>query len=246
MADTAVGLVGEGEFVLRQSCHIVHVEGSPIHEGAHRYGVAPRLEARDGQVSARVHGGIVRSSVEQAVFLFEQPPDVRIAEASGPHQNGVERSLKVGRRRRDVPKYVSSRRMPLQGLTKAGVAVVELLEQPRILDGDDGLIREGLDERDLALAELPGHHTRYREDADSLTLAHERHGQRCTSPTMHNVRKLGEDRRVMPIRDMDRPSVEQRVGGDEGPHEGQEPSVAGRPGRRCVTPCVSGKTAPAV
>ena len=38
---------------------------------------------------------------------------------------------------------------------KVAVARLELLEQPHVLDGDDGLIGEGLEERDLGLREGP-------------------------------------------------------------------------------------------
>ena len=35
------------------------------------------------------------------------------------------------------------------------VALLQLLEQPGVLDGDDGLIRERLQQRDLAIRERP-------------------------------------------------------------------------------------------
>ena len=40
-------------------------------------------------------------------------------------------------------------------LLKLGVALLQLLEQPGVLDGDDGLVRERLQQRDLALGERP-------------------------------------------------------------------------------------------
>ena len=46
-----------------------------------------------------------------------------------------------------------SRRLLLQCLAKIAGALAQLVEQPRVLDGDDGLIGEVLDERDLLLGE---------------------------------------------------------------------------------------------
>ena len=37
----------------------------------------------------------------------------------------------------------------LQGFAQFGVALLDLLKQPDILDGDDGLIGEGFEKRDL-------------------------------------------------------------------------------------------------
>ena len=37
----------------------------------------------------------------------------------------------------------------LQGLAQFCVALLELLEQPHVLDGDDGLVGEGFEQRDL-------------------------------------------------------------------------------------------------
>ena len=46
-------------------------------------------------------------------------------------------------------------RLVLAGLRKLAVGLLELLEQPGVLDGDDGLVRERLQQRDLAVRERP-------------------------------------------------------------------------------------------
>src|SRR5215813_949977 len=42
-----------------------------------------------------------------------------------------------------------------QGLAQLGIALLDLLEQSYILDGDDGLVRECLEKSDLFVAERP-------------------------------------------------------------------------------------------
>ena len=65
-------------------------------------------------------------------------------------------ALQVGRRRGDDPQHLGRGGLLLQrlgdlavALLKLGVALLQLLEQPGVLDGDDGLVRERLQQRDL-------------------------------------------------------------------------------------------------
>ena len=63
---------------------------------------------------------------------------------------GVEHRLDVGRRARDHPQDLGRRRLLLQRLGQlGGSALSELREQTDVLDGDHGLVGEGLEERDL-------------------------------------------------------------------------------------------------
>ena len=48
------------------------------------------------------------------------------------------------------------RRLLLQRLGEVGVPGLQLREQPRVLDGDDRLVGEGLEQRDLAVGERAG------------------------------------------------------------------------------------------
>ena len=58
--------------------------------------------------------------------------------------DGVEHRLQVGRRGRDDPQDLGRRGLLLQRLAQLAVAPLQLLEQPGVLDGDDGLVRERL------------------------------------------------------------------------------------------------------
>ena len=61
--------------------------------------------------------------------------------------------LQVGRRAADDAQDLAGRRLLLQRLGQLAVALLQLLEQPRVLDGDDGLVGEGLQQRDLLVGE---------------------------------------------------------------------------------------------
>ena len=50
---------------------------------------------------------------------------------------------------RDDPEDLAGRRLLLQRLGELPIALLEFVEQPGVLDGDDGLIGEGLEQLDL-------------------------------------------------------------------------------------------------
>ncbi len=56
-------------------------------------------------------------------------------------------------------------------------ARLRLLEEPHILDGDHGLVGEGLQKLDLAFVERPHLLARHDEDADRHPFAQERHAE---------------------------------------------------------------------
>ena len=56
--------------------------------------------------------------------------------------DGVEYRLHVRRRAADDAEHLGRRRLMLQRLAQFRVALAEFLEQPHVLDGDDGLIGE--------------------------------------------------------------------------------------------------------
>ena len=77
-----------------------------------------------------------------------------LAELRGALGDGVEHGLEsVGELR--SPAGSRGRRLLLERLGEVAVAGLELLEQPHVLDGDDGLVGEGLEQRDLRVGERP-------------------------------------------------------------------------------------------
>ena len=65
----------------------------------------------------------------------------------------------------------------LQRLGKIISALAQLVEQPRVLDGDDGLYGKVLDQLDLLVGEWANLLSRDRECADQLVLSKQRHNQ---------------------------------------------------------------------
>ena len=78
----------------------------------------------------------------------------RFAQARGSaRDDGVEDALEVGRRGGDHPQDVGRRGLLLQRLAQLAVALLQLLEEPSVLDGDDRLVRKRLQQCDLLVGE---------------------------------------------------------------------------------------------
>jgi hypothetical protein len=67
----------------------------------------------------------------------------------------------------------------LQGFGSLPVCLLELLEEPRVLNGDDRLIREALQQGDLLLGERSYLQAPERDAADCHAIAHQWGGQEC-------------------------------------------------------------------
>ena len=83
----------------------------------------------------------------------EHDAELGLANARGVGQHGLEHRLQLARRAADDLEHLGGRRLLLQRLGQLARARLHLLEQPRVLDGDDGLVGEGLEQFDLAVRE---------------------------------------------------------------------------------------------
>ena len=72
------------------------------------------------------------------------------ANPGGALDDGVQDRLHVRRRAADDAEHLGRCRLMLQGLAQFRVALLELLEQTHVLDGDNRLVSEGLEELNLA------------------------------------------------------------------------------------------------
>src|SRR5262245_20358939 len=70
--------------------------------------------------------------------------------------NGVKNRLHIRGRAADDAEHLSRCRLMLQGFAQFCIAVLNLLEQPYVLDGDHSLVGEGFEQFDLALGKRPG------------------------------------------------------------------------------------------
>src|SRR5262249_24247005 len=107
---------------------------------------------------------------------------VRLAKARRRFDKGIEHGLEIEGRATDDLEYVGGGGLLLQRFP-------QLVEQARVLDGDDGLIRERLDQRELLGGEgsnlRPPHCNRANED----TFATHRHAEK--GPDTAGTRSLG-------------------------------------------------------
>ena len=90
---------------------------------------------------------VVGHEVEQRPVEPEEVAELGLAELRRAPGDRVEDRLDVGRRARDDAQDLAGRGLLLEGLGEIAVPSLELLEQADVLDGDDGLIGEGLQER---------------------------------------------------------------------------------------------------
>ena len=65
----------------------------------------------------------------------------------GALDNGVEHRLHVRRRAADDAEHLGRCGLMLQRFAQFRVALLEFLEQPHVLDGDDRLVGEGFEQR---------------------------------------------------------------------------------------------------
>src|SRR5215471_6296770 len=68
------------------------------------------------------------------------------------------------------------------GFSKRPVLRLEFGEEPHVLDGDDGLVREGLEQIDLRVGKEDGCPARDRDDADGTALVDHGHGENRSQP----------------------------------------------------------------
>src|SRR5215467_8179444 len=69
--------------------------------------------------------------------------------------NRVEHRLQIGRRAANDAEHFGRRGLMLQSFAQFSVALLDLLEQPHVLDGDRRLVSKSLKECDLFIRERP-------------------------------------------------------------------------------------------
>ena len=107
-----------------------------------------------------------------------QVAELRLAEAHGVRQHGLEHRLEFAGRARDDLQHLGGRRLLLQRLGQLARARLHLVEQPHVLDRDHRLVGERGDEFDLLVGEGPDGRAGQRQHADRHSLAQQRHAQR--------------------------------------------------------------------
>ena len=128
---------------------VAKMDRLPIHNGpaGHRTAVdgdglvAPGRKNRDRAVS--------RHCAERATIRAKDDGVLGVAESRGVLRNGVQHRLEVRRRTADNPEDLAGGGLLLQRLGQLSVPSLNLFEQADVLDGDHGLVGEGLDQFNL-------------------------------------------------------------------------------------------------
>src|SRR5512145_1599995 len=95
----------------------------------------------------------------------------------------VQHRLNVRGGTTDDAEDLTRRCLPLQGLGQLAIACVEFIEEAHVLDGDDRLVGEGLEERDLLVGERVDLSASELEDADRRALPQQWNAQK--TPMAH-------------------------------------------------------------
>src|SRR5215831_10132893 len=130
---------------------------------------------------------IVERNLAEAVSVIEiQQAELRVAQPRGVRQHSLEYRFKLAGRARDDTEDLRGRGLLLQRFP-------QLVEQARVLDGDDGLRGEILHQLDLFISERPDFAAIDTKDTDQLILFEQRHskdGARACVPGKRGVRVL--------------------------------------------------------
>src|SRR5262249_49027508 len=132
-----------------------------IFPGLHRVGTTERIDAFGVDV-------LESRQVDQLTVVEEYPDVPRAAQSECAGRDNVEHWLGVGLGATDRTQHFTRGRLPGERPGQLCVAHLKLLEQPDVLDGDDGLVREGLEQLDFAFviglhmssrdSDRPNHH----------------------------------------------------------------------------------------
>src|SRR5262252_2058831 len=113
---------------------------------------------------------------ELTVLEQHQIAEFGLAERDCLLQHGLEYRFQLARRARDDAEDLGGRRLLLQRLAQIIGALPQLVEQPRVLDGDDGLRGEIRHEPNLLVAEGRRLLTKDIDRTDQLVLPQHWHG----------------------------------------------------------------------
>ena len=94
-------------------------------------------------------------------------------------QHGCEHRLEIAGRAADDLEHLRRRRLLLQRFGEVGGALAQLVQQPRILNGDDGLGGKVRDQLDLLVGEGTNFLAGQGEGANQFAFFQHRHGDEC-------------------------------------------------------------------
>ena len=204
----------------RVAIHVGDVDDGTVEDRPAGHAVAirrPRIDAEEFLRSRRVglqHGSVM----DQGAVELEHVGAVSLAQAGRATTDGVEHRSHVRLRPIDDGEHVGGGAFALQSLGEIAIACRELVEHAGVLDGDAGLLGEGLDELDLAVREGLDLTAPASDDTDGHAVLEDRNaevrpvGRR---PLEHFQGMWVIVRVVQDIHDVDGPSVDNGPAHDE-------------------------------
>jgi hypothetical protein len=127
---------------------------------------------------------VVRCKPVNLIIPLKDESLIRLAQPSGRLDERVEHGLKVESRAADDLEHIGGCSLLLQRLP-------QLVEQPHILDGDDGLVGEIGDQRDLLVVERSHLGAIDGDRADELTLLEHRHAEKGSNAPSSAATRMG-------------------------------------------------------
>ena len=106
----------------------------------------------------------------------------RVAQVRGGGDQRIEHGLQLELRPADGPQHLARRRLLLERFLQLARSRLYLLEQTRVLDGDHGLVGEGLHEFNLLCRERPHLAAPASDHADYDVLSEHWHGENRANP----------------------------------------------------------------
>src|SRR5262249_10866691 len=123
---------------------------APIHEHAGGWCKRSTLPLKFGKFRRRTD---FRCELKVLTIYAKKHAELGFADARRVGENGLKHRLKVPRRTRNYLENLRRRCLLFQGFGKIARALAQFIEQPHVLDGDRGLVGEGLEQCNLSLSE---------------------------------------------------------------------------------------------
>jgi hypothetical protein len=162
----------QGELGLVAGGCVLHMDRTGVDHGTPHHRAASQGEALNRCPLSAADEAVMSHEGKLAALHQVNHPVRRPADPSGILRDGPQHRPEVRRRARDHAQDLGCRRLLLQGLLR-------FIEQPHVLDGDDGLVGEGLEERDLRVREAAGLPAADIDGADDPALSQHRHGDQA-------------------------------------------------------------------
>src|SRR6516162_2395332 len=117
-------------------------------------------------------------------IAFTQRGDAELGSANlyRIRQHGLKHRLKFAGGTRDDSQHLRGRRLLLQGFAQIIGALPQLVEQARVLDGDNGLLGKAREERDLLVGEPANLLAEYIDSANQRPFLEHRYKNNCANP----------------------------------------------------------------